>query len=198
MSKIITPNQIFHIKQCYISIILSIIFLVTGFSMFFVFIGDMKSQDTYDGTKIYLPISKYSLYVSIGFLVLSLLTTSICFFYYSRIFQTTKSRSLYWLFTIAFFSIIGIILNIIFMTRKYPLCADNQIYNTTVQECIPLCKKGTVLNQSSKRCVPGCKNTSDCQDGETCQGGTCKKIEPFTVSEDNQTCASAEDGYICF
>lgn len=196
MSKVLTPNQIFRIKQCYISIILSILFLVTGYSMFCVFIGDMKSQVTYEGTKIYLPLSKYSLYVSISFFLLSLVTITVCFFYYWSIFQTTKSRSLYWLYTISFFAIIGIILNIIFMIKKYPLCANNQIYNTITQECIPICKKGTYLNPSLKKCVPGCKDTSNCNEGETCEYGKCTEMNQFVLS-DNQTCASANEGFVC-
>lgn len=61
----ITPNQIFQVKKYSISIIISIILIIFGYSIFFVFFGQIKSQTTQDGTKIYLPVSKIYLYLSI-------------------------------------------------------------------------------------------------------------------------------------
>lgn len=149
----ITPNQIFQVKQYSISIISSIIFILIGYAIFFVFFGEIKSQKTQDGAKIYLPVSKIYLYVSIISFGISAMTIILSIYFYKKIFPIQKSRTLYWLYFAFSVAFAGIILNIFYILQKFPQCLENQVFKEDIQQCVPKCVSGSRLYNNIK-CKP--------------------------------------------
>lgn len=179
----ITPNQIFQVKQYSISIIISIILILFGYSIFFVFFGQIKSQKTQDGTRIYLPVSKIYLYLSITSFGISIITTILSLYIYKKIFPKQKSRTLYWLYCAFTVTFAGILLNIVYLVQNFPQCPENQIFIDNKQQCVPKCVEGSRLYNDIK-CIKETNEPFVYGDGETCDPDHLEACKSYTYKND--------------
>ena len=115
----IKPNELLKIKKIQIFLGISIVLVLSGFILFSIYVAKIKYKVTQSGEKIYLPNSKIPLYISISFFGISLITTFLSLSTYEKIFKNFASKTRNWLFVLIAVTFIGIILDIIFIVKKY-------------------------------------------------------------------------------
>lgn len=181
----IEPNQLLKIKKIQIFLGISIVLLLSGFILFSVYVAKIKSMVTQSGEKIYLPNSKIPLYISISFFGISLITTFLSLSTYEKIFKNFASKTRNWLFVLIAVTLIGIILDIIFIVKKFNFCPPNKEYSENLNRCVDICPLGSYPNDIGS-CTSGCVEDDNCADTDICLSGTCCNLETHTNV--NETC----------
>lgn len=186
----IKPNELLNIKKIQIFLGISIVLVLSGFILFSIYVAKIKYKVTQSGEKIYLPNSKIPLYISISFFGISLITTFLSLSTYEKIFKNLASKTRNWLFVLIAVTFIGIILDIIFIVKKFNFCPPNKEYSQNLNRCVDICPLGSYPNNLGS-CTSGCIDDDNCADTDICLTGTCCNLETHTNV--NGTCCPNEN-----
>lgn len=180
----ITPSQFFKIRKEKILFSISICFLLVSLASLIVFLANIKSDTTKSGQKIYRENSKIPLYVSVPFSLLSLCLFSFIILAYNKIFSLEKSPILIIVFVLTGLSLIILILDIIYMVRKFNVCPDGKEYNKDADQCVPICPDGYYIG-TNLLCARGCQTKNDCPDNHECIDGNCCDLDKNQIVDGN-------------
>ena len=108
-------------------LITNLTFFIVGLILFLMYVCQLKTMTTPDGTKVTKPISKNPIYASFAFVIVSMIMSFVLLG-----IKSTKVNTV-----ILIFSFLLFVLDILFSVWVPYKCPDNRTYNEQLNICVP-------------------------------------------------------------